>query len=165
MAFDVFMKIETIPGESTDDQHKDWIELLSYSHAISQPVGGPASTAGGAAAERCEHEPFSVVKVLDRASPKLAEACCKGDHIKTIEISLNRAGGDKVEYMNYKLSQCMITGVSPGGSAQGGESLPLEEVTITYGKIEWTYTQQKRSDGTGGGKVAAGWDCTKNKAV
>ena len=34
MAIDCFLKIETIPGESTDDQHKDWIEILvitSYS--------------------------------------------------------------------------------------------------------------------------------------
>ena len=24
--FDAFLKIATIPGESTDDKHKDWIE-------------------------------------------------------------------------------------------------------------------------------------------
>ena len=26
MAFDCFLKIEGVPGESTDDKHKDWIE-------------------------------------------------------------------------------------------------------------------------------------------
>jgi len=25
MPFDAFLKIATIPGESTDDKHKDWI--------------------------------------------------------------------------------------------------------------------------------------------
>ncbi|WP_353327541.1 type VI secretion system tube protein Hcp, partial [Chitiniphilus shinanonensis] len=27
MAFDAFIKIDGIPGESTDDKHKDWIEI------------------------------------------------------------------------------------------------------------------------------------------
>jgi bacteriocin-like protein len=27
-AFDRFLKIDGIPGESTDDKHKDWIEIL-----------------------------------------------------------------------------------------------------------------------------------------
>jgi type VI protein secretion system component Hcp len=28
-AFDSFLKIEGTPGESTDDKHKDWIEVLA----------------------------------------------------------------------------------------------------------------------------------------
>jgi len=27
-AYDAFLKIDGIPGESTDDKHKDWIEIL-----------------------------------------------------------------------------------------------------------------------------------------
>ena len=30
MAFDAFLKIEGIDGESTDDKHQKWIEILSY---------------------------------------------------------------------------------------------------------------------------------------
>ncbi|GAI77194.1 unnamed protein product, partial [marine sediment metagenome] len=62
-------------------------------------------------------------------------------------------------------SECASSVLSPGGSAQGGETLPLEEVSFNYGKIEWTYTQQKRADGSGGGNVAAGWDLEKNVKV
>ena len=29
MAFDAFLKIDGIPGESTDDKHKDWIANLA----------------------------------------------------------------------------------------------------------------------------------------
>jgi type VI secretion system secreted protein Hcp len=64
--------------------------------------------------------------------------------------------------MEYKMSDCIVSSVRPGGSSQGGETLPLEEVSFNYGKIEWTYTQQKRTDGSGGGNVAAGWDLEKN---
>ena len=33
---DAFIKIEGCPGESTDDKHRDWIELVSYSHNKEQ---------------------------------------------------------------------------------------------------------------------------------
>lgn len=165
MAFDAFMKIEGIPGESTDDKHKEWIEILSYSYGVTQPASASASTAGGASAERCDHQDFSIVKALDKATPKLFEACCTGQHIKEIKLELCRAGGDKVKYMEYKLTNVIVSSVRPSGSAQGGESLPLEEVTLNYGKIELTYTQQKREDGSGGGNVSAGWDLQTNKKV
>ena len=29
MAFDAFIKIDGIPGESTDEKHKEWIEVGS----------------------------------------------------------------------------------------------------------------------------------------
>lgn len=165
MAFDAFLKIDGIPGESTDSNHKDWIEVLSFSHGVSQKGAGSMSSGGGASAERCDHRNFVVVKNLDKASPLLAEHCCSGKHIKNVVLSLNRAGGDKVQYMEYKLTDAIIASYQPGGSSSGQSSLPVEELAFSYGKIEWTYTQQKLSDGTGGGKVAAGWDLTVNKKV
>ncbi len=165
MAFDAFLKIDGIPGESSDDKHKDWIEILSYSMGITQPTSGSASTAGGATSERAHFQDFSIVKALDKASPKIALGCAGGQHIKEVKVELCRAGGDKVKYMEYKMSNCIISSFRPGGSAHGGETLPLEEVSFNYGKIEWTYTQQKRADGAGGGNVAAGWDLEANKKI
>ncbi len=165
MAFDAFLKIDGVPGESTDSAHKDWIEILSYSHGLNQKSSGSMSSGGGASAERCDHAPFTVVKTMDKASPLLALKCCSGEHIKTVLVSLNRAGGDKVQYMEYKMTDVMITSYQPGGSTSDQQTLPLEELAFCYGKIEWTYTQQKLADGTGGGKVAAGWDLKTNKKV
>ncbi len=165
MAFDAFLKIDGIPGESTDDQHSDWIEVLSYKWGVSQPASGSASSSGGASAERADFQDFTIVKALDKASPKLALACANGQHIREVKLELCRAGGDKVKYMEYKMSNCMVTSVRPGGASQGTETLPQEEVSFNYGKIEWTYTQQQRSDGTGGGNVAAGWDLETNRRV
>ena len=34
-AYDAFLKIDGIPGESTDDKHKDWIEILSFNHSTT----------------------------------------------------------------------------------------------------------------------------------
>jgi type VI secretion system secreted protein Hcp len=163
MAFDCFLKISTVPGESTDDKHKDWIEILSFSHGVSQPSAGSASTAGGRAAERCDHQDFSVVKTLDKASPKLFLACCKGEHIPEVTLNLCRSTGDKQKYMEYKMTDVIVSSLRPGGSSQGGESLPLEEVSFNYGKIEMTYTATDHKTGKSAGDVKSHWSLVENK--
>lgn len=163
MAFDAFLKVDGVDGESTDDKHKSWIEILSFSAGATQPASATRSSSGGASAERVDLHDFSIVKALDKASPKLFEACCTGKHFKEIKIELCRAGGDKVKYMEYKLEEAIVHSIRPGGSSHGAETLPLEEVSFDYGKIQMTYTQQKRADGSGGGSVPAGWDATANK--
>ena len=161
--FDSFLKIDGIPGESTDAKHKDWIEVLSYHFSADQRFTSSKSSTGGASSERVDLGPFVIVKGLDKASPKLYEHCCNGKHIKEITMEVCRAGGDKVKYFEVKLEESIVASVKPGGSSKGAESVPLEEVAFDYGKIKWTYTQQKRADGSGGGNVSGGWDATANK--
>jgi type VI secretion system secreted protein Hcp len=163
MAFDCFMKIDGIPGESTDDKHKDWIEILSYSHGVSQPASGSSSSGGARSSQRCDHQDFSIVKTLDKASPKLALSCCNGQHIKSINVELCRATGDKQKYMEYTLSDVIVSSVCPAGAAQAGEALPLETVGLSYGKIEWIYTATDHKTGKAAGDVKSYWDLTTNK--
>ena len=44
MAFDAFLKIDGIPGESADAKHKDWIDVLSYGFGIQQPTSAYSAT-------------------------------------------------------------------------------------------------------------------------
>lgn len=132
MAFDAFLKIDGIPGESGDDKHKDWIEIQSFSHKLEQPAQASASTAGGATAERVNHGVYEITHFLDKASPKIYEACCTGKHIKEITIELCRAGGDKVKYMEIKMEQVLISKVEPHGSATDS-GFPAEKVSFSYG--------------------------------
>ena len=161
MAFDAFLKIDGIPGESKDDKHKDWMEISSLDWGVKQPTSAAASTAGGGSTERASFDDLTITKELDKASPKLALYCADGTHIKEIIIELCRAGTEKLKYMEYKLSNVIVSSVGINGS----DGIPIEMVKFNYGKIEWTYTQQKRADGAGGGNVAAGWNLETNKKV
>ena len=154
----------TDTGESTDDKHTDWIEILDYNTGVSQTASASASSGGGVSAERADFQDFVITKALDKASPKLSVFCADGSHIPEITLELCRAGGDKMKYMEYKMTNVMITSVSCGGSSSA-ETLPTEQVTFNFGKMQWTYTHQKRADGSGGGNVAAGWDLEKNSKV
>ncbi|MBR9981943.1 MAG: type VI secretion system tube protein Hcp [Desulfatitalea sp.] len=160
MAFDAFIKIKDIDGESTDENHQGWIELLSYNHGVAQQVSGTASSAGGASAERANFNDFGITKQLDIASPALTLACADGTHIDEIVVELCRAGTDKVKFMEYKLTNCLISSVNVSGGTGG--DLPTESVAINYGKITWSYAKQDRKGGKIAGNMAAGWDLQKN---
>jgi len=47
MATDTFLKLGDVKGESTDDKHRDEIEVLAFSWGMSQP--GSMSGGGGSA--------------------------------------------------------------------------------------------------------------------
>jgi type VI secretion system secreted protein Hcp len=161
--FDAFLKIDGIPGESTDDKHKDWIEILSFDFGMIQPSSATDSSAGGGTTERVDVEDMDLVKHLDKASPKLYELCCNGKHLKDATLELCRAGGDKTKYLEVKMEQVVISSARPSGKSEGSDGFPTEKISLNFGKVKWTYTQQKRADGSGGGNVAGGGDLTANK--
>jgi type VI secretion system secreted protein Hcp len=163
MAFDAFLRLDGVPGESQDDKHKEWIEIHSFSMGVTQILGGQRSTTGAASAGRCDHADLAIVKSLDKTTPKLNLFCSNGTHIKKVEMELCRATGDKQLYYKVTLADCLITGIRPGGSSKGGEALPMEEVTINYGEVNWEYTQHDHKTGKPAGKVAAKWSLVQNK--
>lgn len=164
MAVDAFLKIDGVEGESTDSNFKNQIEIISYSHGLNQPTAATASSVGGGTTGRCNHEDFSIVKELDKASPILAQKCCEGTHIPEVTLTLCRAGGDKLPFMEYKMTNVIVATIRPSGTSQG-EGIPLEEIGFNYGKIEWTYTQQKRKGGKGGGNTQGSWNLETNATM
>lgn len=166
---DSYLKLETMPGESTDDKHKDWIEVLSFSHEILQPVSSTKSSAGGAASGRSQHGDFAFTKFVDKSTPKLMEAASSGKHFSKAKIEVCRAGGGQVKFFEINLEEVMVSRVelhsaNSNGAPKTDDHLPTETVHLNYGKIEWIYTQQKRQDGSGGGNVNAKYDLTSGKA-
>ena len=161
MAVDMFLKIGTIVGESSDLlKHKDWVDVLSFSFGVTQPT---SALAAGAArtVERASFGNFTIVKRLDKATPILMLACVSGEHFAEATIVMRKAGGTQQEFLRYTLQDCLISSVRPGGSATGGEALPLEEVSFSFSKIKWEYIAQK-ADGTADVPVSFGWDLAQN---
>lgn len=159
MAFDAFIKIEGIPGESLDEQYRDWIEITGYSSGTHQSTSATASSAGGASSGRTTLSNFTFTKYLDSASCKLMETSCAGQHLKEVKLVLCRAGTDKIKYYEVVLEEVIIADYAQSASS----GVPNEIVQLNYGRIKTTYTQQKRRDGAAGGNVTGGWDRIGNK--
>ena len=161
MAFDAFIKLDGIEGESSDSKHNGWIEMTNCDMEIHQTISTTASSAGGAGAERADFSDLSFTKLLDKSSPKLALACADGTHFNTIAIELCRSGAEKIKFMEIKLTNSFISSLA----LSAGGDFPSETVTLNYGKIEWKYTRQNRRGGIAAGNVAAGWDLQRNCKV
>ncbi len=157
MAFDSFILIAGIEGESTDQKYADWIEVLAFGLGVRQKIVSTASSVGGASAERADFRELVFKKLLDKSSPRLARACADGTHIDDIALVLCRAGTDKIKFMEYRLKNCMIRQVV----TSGGGFFAVETVRVNYGKIMWIYTQQKRNGGAVG-NIAMGWNLQSN---
>ena len=160
MSFNAFLQVDGIKGESTDAGHKDWIDVLSYSHGVSMPV---SMTAGALSAGRSDHQNFSIVKHLDASSPDLAKACCAGKHIAKIVLDIARLIQDnQTVFMTYTMEDVMVASVRPGGSCAGTETVPLEEVSFAYNKITWKYTKYDVKGGSAGSSSPY-WNVGENK--
>src|SRR5262245_56642668 len=61
-----YLKLGDIKGESADSNHKDWIEIQSYSWGTSSARPGAAPPSPGT---------LTISKTLDKASPQLAQRC------------------------------------------------------------------------------------------
>ena len=158
MAFDAFIKLRSIEGESGDDRHKGWIEVLKYGLGHRQRISTAPSSCGGVCAGRADFFNLVFKKEVDAATPLLSLACAEGRHIDEVVLDICRAGGDKMSFMQYRFQNCMISLVS----TLNNQYLGLELVWIDFGKVQWDYILQNRAGGYPMGHIAAGWNLQTN---
>jgi type VI secretion system secreted protein Hcp len=90
MATDMFIKIGDIKGESTDDAHKDEVDVLAWSWGMSQ-TGTTHGGAGGGAG-KVNVQDITVTKYVDKATPNLMDACATGRHLREARSRCVRPG-------------------------------------------------------------------------
>ncbi len=159
-----FIQIDTIKGDSTDNKHKDWIEINGFSQNMAQSRAGSSSAQGGLIDGKVEISDLHLSKRMDLSSPALALACCEGRHITKMVLENCRQIKSQTEtVLKYTLSDLVISSFhSAGGGAEG--TVPAEDVTIRYSKIEWEYTPID-DKGNKGAAIKGGWDLRKNQKV
>jgi type VI secretion system secreted protein Hcp len=161
MAANFYLQLDGIKGESSDAKHAGWIECATVSWSITQPKSATASTGGGHTAERAELSEITFSKLVDLASPILAQTCACGKTIPKAKLEMLRADGenDPVKYFEVELENVLIAHVSP--DFIGGE-FPTENIGLKFSRVKWRYTKQKIGGG-GSGNTAGGWDMATNR--
>ena len=157
MAVDMFIKIGTLEGESTDKTHKGDIDVLAWSWGMSN--SGTAGVGGGAGAGKANVQDLSFTKYIDKSSTSLQLACCKGTHFATATLVVRKAGDKPLEYLTITMSEVIITGVSTGGS--GGEDRLTENVSLNFASVSVVYQEQQK-DGTGKKAPEMQWSMAEN---
>lgn len=162
MAADVYLQIDGVNGESNDDKHKGWIEVVAVDWGVTQPTAGIVSTAGGHTIGRAFFDAIRITKVADLASPKLMELSAQGKTIPKAKLEFFRADGfGPLKYYEVMLENVLV---SSNKKSYGGSGLLVDQFTLHFAKISEKYTQQKIGGGAGG-NTSGGWDLAVNKAT
>ena len=150
----IFVKIDNIKGESTDDRHKEEIDAVACSEGVlnSITIGSP----GGGSSSRPDFSDIKIIKGIDAASPLLRLAVAKGTHYPHVTITFERMSpiGTRLPFLVIKLETVAFTEVSMTTQVS---DVAQEIVALTFAKITWTYTPSTK-DGT---PIETSYDRTK----
>jgi type VI secretion system secreted protein Hcp len=161
MAVDMFLEIKECPGESTKKGHEGQIDITSFSFGAVQSGSFARGGAGGGSG-KAEFQDISIVKEVDKSSPKLFQACAAGTHFPKATIYVRKAGDKPLEYYKVELNDLIVSSVQNSGSASG--DTVMESITFNTAKINFTYVEQDAKGGAGK-TVTAGFDVRVGEKV
>ena len=180
--FDAFLKIEGIKGESADATHKGEIDVLSFRWAAEQSVSAEKTylqhghtTGSGGGVGKVKFFDFQITKKTDSASALLLKACVAGQHIKSMNFVVRKAGGTQLEYLKVNLTDVLVSRFKPIAAhftppdlaetdrfLPPGDEIPEEDVAFNFAKVEFQYQPQDDRGQAQGGRVIMGWDLKQN---
>lgn len=147
-----YVNIGNVKGESTDQNHKDWVIIQSMSASFHRSIPQGAKDQQRSRGETTCGD-VVLVRDLDKSSVKLAEACATGKYYDSVEIHMcSDIKGKREPYLKYKLANVVISSYSFHGNSSG-EPVPSEEVTLSYTGVDWTYIILNPNTGSPDGNV------------
>jgi type VI secretion system secreted protein Hcp len=156
---DLFLKLESVEGESPDDKHPKEIQILSYSLGVSN--AGTGAVGSGSGASKASFSDMSLTKYADNSSPNVFINCFTGKHHPTAILTVRKSGEKPQEYLVITMYEVFITNWSH--SAADGGGLPMESFSLNFSKIKMEYKPQN-PDGTLGAANPKTADIKKNVA-
>jgi type VI secretion system Hcp family effector len=140
-----------IEGECLQPGYEKQIDVASLGHGLSRSMVADKA-AHSRAAGRCVHEDFSCLMRMNKAYPKLMEACSKGTTLGKAELVIVKMNeGKTTEVAKYVLTDVYVASltlseaaVSVGHGTQdvsNESALPWLRVNLSYQSIAVTYTE------------------------
>lgn len=130
-----------IDGSCTIKGHEGQILV----QGVEQSTAIPRNPQTGLATGTRVHGPLKVTKEVDKSSPKLEQALCTGEHMKSVVLDFYRINqkGSEEKYYTLKLENAIVVGIRywmpnalDQANAQYGH---MEDISFTFEKIIWTY--------------------------
>lgn len=109
-------------GSIVGDAPGNGIEVMSFSWGAAQ--SGTQSSGGGGGAGKVRFSDLTITKHVDKASPKLFEACASGKHFPKLRLV---KGGTTTTFDDVIIAS---------DRKAGGENAMTETLTLSYARIE-----------------------------
>lgn len=136
MAVDYFLKIDGIEGESSDSNHKNEIQLMSWSWGASQHSS--VAGTGGSGAGKMDLTDFNLMTYFDKSTPKLFKTIGLGTHVPQGTLSAVKSGADGKPYLKVEFKEVFVTGLQMSASSE----IPTVSLSFTYNEIKIDYSVQ-----------------------
>jgi type VI secretion system secreted protein Hcp len=128
-AYDLFVFVEGIPGESTDSHHVDWIDATSYHSIIKYDPG----------LGKIVFDAIHVVKKLDRASVLLSSQVATCTRIPTVILDFVESTGSMRSFLKCTLTGARVKRLTLSGITNDENIGMLEIVAFSFERIAWEY--------------------------
>jgi type VI secretion system secreted protein Hcp len=121
--------------------HKDEILVQALQTQVAKPIDPQSGQVTGVR----QHKPVTFTKIVDRASPLLWDALCRGEQL-TCELKYYRttSGGKQEHYFTTKWEQCVLVdgkNYYPLALLEENKAIVhMEDWSFTYKKITWEHT-------------------------
>jgi type VI secretion system secreted protein Hcp len=141
-ATNMYIKFENpaVAGGSTAAGHSGEIEVLSWSHGFTQPTSPTRSGPG----EQASHQNLSFTKYIDSSTDDLLKSLWRGKQFGKATLTCYRADGatdnKPVKYLEVVMEPVILVNHSVSG---GPGDVPVETYALDYGKVTYTYIDQK----------------------
>jgi type VI secretion system secreted protein Hcp len=136
MAVDYFLKLDSINGESVDQNFKNQIGVLSFSWGGTQTTS--VAGTGGSGAGKVSLDEFSITKYYDAASPEIFKAMLLGSHITSGTLSAVKSGANGKAFLTISFTELFVTSQRISASSE----IPTETVSFSYNTIKVDYSKQ-----------------------
>lgn len=156
----IFLKMDTLEGESVETDYKGWIEVESTNFAVNSPSSVFSGTGSGVG--KPEPSPVTLVVRQGKHCIEILKRQFNGKHWANVQIVGLKQTGDDVaqKYYEIKLKEAFIMNYNPDLSGNGHG---MEQLTFTYSDVEVEYFAQN-TDGILTSVGKSGYNVKEGKA-
>jgi type VI secretion system secreted protein Hcp len=134
-AFDYFLKIDGIDGESADDKHAKWIDIDNWAWGLSNTLG---SSGSGGAASKTVFDDFSWQQGVDASIVPLFMGVATGKHYAKATLDVVKPGENQEVFFQMVFTDVVLSKLQQQGSA---ESL-VASGALRYDSVQLRYREQ-----------------------
>ena len=148
----IFLKIDGITKATgitgTHLGSAGWMEITSIQWGTAR---GVKNSGGNRIGDSVSFSEVTVTKALDAASANLFKSSTTGEGKKaTIHVTATQTGGEEKEFMEYILSDAILTGFY---HASNGDR-PMETISLSFTEVKFNQLElDKDSSGKGPNRV------------
>jgi type VI secretion system secreted protein Hcp len=132
----MFLKVQGVTGDAVDTEHKNEIEVVSWSWGMSASDAGVPRIAE-----------LDVVKRVDQASATLMNFLRSRKVVSQAQLTVRKAGKVPLAYFKIELENVRVTALK----TESENSELVEHVSLGFSKVRVSYTPQSATGAAGGG--------------